>query len=425
MAWQTSALYPYPAPQRVMARINALDCWQPADGMDAGLTINRAIQTAASRYPGGAQVYLAPIVWELTTGIVVAADGIQLVGEGRSTQLIAGPNFPANTPMIWYQAPASGFRHGAVVRDMLLLCTGGQSGVVGIQLDSTYYASVQRVDIEGVYAENIYLNGTSGQLGAYTHVSACHLGATDGGATSGGFGVLTNNHEFSTIRDCVLNWFTTGRAIKLQNDDNVVAGCTFDECGVSIDLAFQPRNVIVGNVFDRGLTRYIFLEGASQSVISGNVFGARATGATGTNIIDANGGGNGGNVISDNTVQSGSSWTNFYVEAAGLGGTPPNLIANNQTQGLGITLVTGQARGNQGYNPVGHAVAQPAVPASTVAQTNTTGVDCMVYVAGGTVSAIAVGGTSTGLTSGAFHVLAGETITLTYTGAPTWQWFGE
>ncbi len=71
--------------------------------------------------------------------------------------------------------------------------------------------------------------------------------------------------------------------------------------------------------------------------------------------------------------------------------------------------------------PVG---TSPSLPASTVAFTNPYNVDAMVYVTGGTVTAVAVNGTATGLTSGAFRVSAGATITLTYSVAPTWKWFG-
>lgn len=79
---------------------------------------------------------------------------------------------------------------------------------------------------------------------------------------------------------------------------------------------------------------------------------------------------------------------------------------------------------NQGINPKG-VLGPPSVPASTVAYTNAYGYDCTVYVAGGTVTAIAVGGTATGMTSGMFRVPAGQTITLTYSSAPTWTWFGD
>jgi len=67
-------------------------------------------------------------------------------------------------------------------------------------------------------------------------------------------------------------------------------------------------------------------------------------------------------------------------------------------------------------------VTAPAVPATTVAHTNAFWRNCAVAVAGGTVTAIAVGGVATGLTSGMVIVPSGKTITLTYSSAPTWTW---
>lgn len=75
------------------------------------------------------------------------------------------------------------------------------------------------------------------------------------------------------------------------------------------------------------------------------------------------------------------------------------------------------------FSPKG-VLAAPAVPASGTAYANGFGVACRVFVTGGTVSAIALNGTSTGLTSGFILVGAGETITLSYTAVPTWTWFG-
>jgi hypothetical protein len=50
------------------------------------------------------------------------------------------------------------------------------------------------------------------------------------------------------------------------------------------------------------------------------------------------------------------------------------------------------------------------------------GLDTMVFVSGGTVSSVSVGGTATGVTSGGFFVAAGNTIKVTYSVAPTWVW---
>jgi len=67
-------------------------------------------------------------------------------------------------------------------------------------------------------------------------------------------------------------------------------------------------------------------------------------------------------------------------------------------------------------------VATPAVPASTVAADNGTGIPVAVTVTGGTVTVIAVSGTPAGLTSGTVVVPYPGTIALTYSAAPTWSW---
>lgn len=66
----------------------------------------------------------------------------------------------------------------------------------------------------------------------------------------------------------------------------------------------------------------------------------------------------------------------------------------------------------------------PSVPATTVALTNPFPFRCLVYVNAGTVTVIAIGGVTTGQVAGAFILNPGQTITLTYSVAPTWTWFG-
>jgi hypothetical protein len=79
----------------------------------------------------------------------------------------------------------------------------------------------------------------------------------------------------------------------------------------------------------------------------------------------------------------------------------------------------------EGVNPVNAGVTTPSVPATTVAATNTTGVNVMVYISGGTVSDIKVAGTTVfSGTNTAVFLPAGSSITLTYSVAPTWVWMG-
>lgn len=65
----------------------------------------------------------------------------------------------------------------------------------------------------------------------------------------------------------------------------------------------------------------------------------------------------------------------------------------------------------------------PAVPASTVAAVNTTGQDITVVLGGGTVTHVTVNGTDRATSSPAnVMVPNGQSITLTYSGAPVWAW---
>jgi len=67
----------------------------------------------------------------------------------------------------------------------------------------------------------------------------------------------------------------------------------------------------------------------------------------------------------------------------------------------------------------------PPVPASNKPLTNPFGFDATIYVAHGTVTSIAINGTSTGITSGMFRLPRDATITLTYKAQPTWTWYAD
>lgn len=93
------------------------------------------------------------------------------------------------------------------------------------------------------------------------------------------------------------------------------------------------------------------------------------------------------------------SWTTLVVP-----GSFSNVTIHNQTQKPG-------------------AVTAPGVPGSTTALQNPFERNAMVMVSGGTVTAIAVDGVDTGVTSGWVPVPDGKDITLTYSVAPTWKWW--
>ena len=126
---------------------------------------------------------------------------------------------------------------------------------------------------------------------------------------------------------------------------------------------------------------------------------------------------------------------NWFTTAQGSGGSGQVTAAINPS--AGTVIVDGnyfdgapafnanfptQATRNNGYNPVGH-VTSPSLGGTGNPVTNPFGSDAFVTVTGGTVTAIAIGGVSTGLTSGSFLVPWNQAITLTYTGTPVWTWF--
>lgn len=70
----------------------------------------------------------------------------------------------------------------------------------------------------------------------------------------------------------------------------------------------------------------------------------------------------------------------------------------------------------------GAGFTTPAVPASGTPATNTSPLPAQVTISGGTVSNVVVGGTSVGTGDGTYTVGPTQSITVTYSAAPTWTW---
>jgi hypothetical protein len=139
--------------------------------------------------------------------------------------------------------------------------------------------------------------------------------------------------------------------------------------------------------------------------------------------VPNSGGGSLFGLMIDNLDNEGSVTAHIYDPSNYLTGTV-NILPSQSAALPQTPVVTGagnweilsmsQARGN---------VTAPSVPATTVALQNPFWRHAWVVVSGGTVTAIAVDGVATGLTSGSFRVPSGKTITLTYSAAPTWKWW--
>jgi hypothetical protein len=119
------------------------------------------------------------------------------------------------------------------------------------------------------------------------------------------------------------------------------------------------------------------------------------------------------------TLYVAQSWGISTFPAQGGEPAPAAPGVTEIPDGLAVTGTVSSA----GLKTTPPAVTTPAVPAASTPVTNSTGLDVMVYVAGGTAVAVSVGGTATGLAAGAFYLPAGAQISLgAYTAAPSWAW---
>jgi parallel beta-helix repeat protein len=260
--------------------------------------------------------------------------------------------------------------------------------------------------------------------------------------------------------------------------DSVVSGNVIADAyaiGLRLDVvneAVCKRIQVTGNEVTRVFGEGVILYGGDSLTVTGNVVtqcaanngpggfggaldirGVTNSQISGNTVINNGHGGIGldnasiqgvtvncvGNIISTNIVRDdGKNYDAFTgaLTQQGSGvkelaaGQGPNLFVNNLVSGnitnWDVSSTGNTLRGNQNYNPVGKFAAQPAVPASGTAYTNVLNADATVAITGGTVTGISIGGQATGLTTPAtVRVPAGQTITLTYSVAPAWSWFGD
>jgi hypothetical protein len=70
----------------------------------------------------------------------------------------------------------------------------------------------------------------------------------------------------------------------------------------------------------------------------------------------------------------------------------------------------------------GNSFSTPLVPASTTPVTNTSPLPATVVISGGTLTFVFVNGVQAGTADGTYTVPSGQTISITYSVAPTWTW---
>lgn len=239
--------------------------------------------------------------------------------------------------------------------------------------------------------------------------------------------------------------------VQVPNGAIYLEGCTlFGDCQLEYQFAEIDSSTIgpvsINNSTDNvvawmGLSGCYVYDGATPCISSGtNLSNIRLENCY--LIAQAQASFINGNLPSGDVVHASSCFflvpsanTNSPVTIATLSGSGVLILENsrgsipggqtlNAFESVGGGSVIPAMRNLQAVNLPSQQLAAPAIPATGTALTNDFGVPARVFVAGGTVTNIAVSGVDTGLTSGMVMVAPGETIALTYTAAPTWTWLG-
>lgn len=152
---------------------------------------------------------------------------------------------------------------------------------------------------------------------------------------------------------------------------------------------------------------------SSQSIAHGYKFKNFDVSGNGTGVgpsgVDALATVTGGTLVPEITWEGGAAWGTFSATRDMTFGAANGKVYVSNVRGI---------------NPVG-LITAPTFPGNGVNFTNPYGVECRVFVTGGTITAIAINGTATGITSGMIILQPGDIFTAAYTGTPGWTWFGD
>lgn len=357
-------------------------------------------------------------------------------------------------------------------RSIDFLSSAGNVGVINECLmtspSSTVGGSQIRINGTGInmMIQNCTINnGAVATVGCeINQVGACQITGCDfiGGTNalllnpSGGqvqaSAFVTNSYFDNTLGSCIL---ITGAGAAVRNK---FVGCSFTlaaaaaagsaglECSTTVAAGSQGLEIIgcsILNTFGAASCNGVKMTGAADFTIQAcNVAGW----TTGLNLTPHTTAGTTLARIQNNIIGTsggyGVNTTGILLNAGAVaygaleiqnndcvGNTTP--LTNSLTTNIPANASRYRITDNAGINPKGN-ITTPAVPASTVAATNTTGYRATVYVKAGTLTVVTINGVSINQTATAGtafpipHLLdPGGTIAITYSVAPTWVWVGN
>lgn len=440
-----------------------------------------AIQAAIDAVSDGGTMYLPPGTYVTSDTLTISNPGVTIRGSGTPF-----PNSPfTGLAVIAPQSgdydilKAAGTAHHVAIENLVINPSAAMTGGYAINLAGASSSDyLQQPAVRNIYAQNVWggvstvnvqageyrnliFQGVYGPYGWYATnwtlpylnfvvVSASatntvayywsgNVGSIvafnvtqDNAAATANQGFYLNGLADSDFYSCAVNG-TKNSQIQMVGCADVRWHSVYAYYGQShgIEIDNSSGIFLLGGEIEANAGSAVLLDGTTGQTsgvrISSLILAASGTGSTADSGV----------TLQNNVSQSGVSnctivgngvWPHGINDLTTAGPAynaySGNTIWNTTSTGInasGSAKIT--ATGNAGYNPVGPLTA-PSIPASGTAQTNDFPVNVRVFVSGGTVSAIAINGTDTGLTSGQITLGPGETITLTYSAAPSWAWLG-
>jgi hypothetical protein len=466
-------------PEHTPLMVNVLD-----KGADpTGIADNTAaIQTAVAALPStGGTVFFPAGTYKIASAVALSSANIRLVGAGKASTIQPSAAFSGTSIVTITAANCS-------IQDLTIAFANtsyaSNPAVDGIQITGAANALLQNVGINYINGWAVQSTATAGVRNKWAKFDNVFSTLCAKGMHIAG--IAANNNAAHVIASCILDQVATGSS---NGDGLCIEDCydievTNLECNISagsgnaIHIKGRTSSIHIANVvcggdgsstsgagiliesgangtpsqieitnaivetandgmdvsagtelaffgcrFETNQFNGIYLSGGDTILIEGCSFNNNNQhgGANRFDFVS----GTSGNIIVSHCMFLTASGSGVGQTTAAVNVTAGHVSCkDNVFLGTPFSSLPQVIRGNAGYNPVG-VLGPPSVPSSTVACPNPYNVDCTVYVTGGTVTVIAVGGSTTGLTSGAFRVPAGSSITLTYSVSPTWTWFGD
>ncbi len=335
--------------------------------------------------------------------------GAGLPAEGTLSKLYTQNAAAAASMMTAYDTGPNGPAQNFVIEDLQLSVGNGYNALDfpdtagGSLLDR--FAWINRCYFEGgggTSGQTIYVGANNGTV----KLTECVIN----GGQGEGIKIVGSS---CTLTNCLIGNFASQAAVDLGNgDDNRVIGCDVFSSERGVVMAGYGQQVIGGGI--NNCNQMGILEYSDHVAIIGVHFHSNSQVANGAHPhID---------LANANTVGVVIEGNNFGPLDGGVVNKVNygfQVAAGCQVLGQSNALAPGTATVGM-TNYTGVQVA-PAVGASGAAVANPTGVPCQVFVIGGAVTAVAINGVAMG-NPPSFPVGSSDTVTLTYSAAPTWEW---